>query len=206
MTMAGNGTLAETAVSGEDRHARVGGLVHAARDGSPEALGELVTEFTPMLWHAARATGLSEPDAEDVVQTVWLSLVSHLDTIRTPSALTAWLLTTTRREAWRVRAVDQKLRPVGDEWLTAIPDPGAGAEERVIVNDEMRHLWKALHGLSPRCQQLLRIVAFIPRPDYDEIAASLGMARGSIGPTRGRCLGKLREALSGVGAHDDRRE
>jgi DNA-directed RNA polymerase specialized sigma24 family protein len=179
--MAGNGTLAETGVNEEDRYARMGGLVHAARDGSPEALGELVTELTPM-------------------QTVWLSLVSHLDTIRTPAALTAWLLTTTRREAWRVRAIDHKLRPVGDEWLTAIPDPGASAEERVIVNDEMRHLWRAFHDLSPRCQQLLRIVAFIPRPDYDAVAASLGMARGSVGPTRGRCLGKLRAALRNVGA------
>jgi RNA polymerase sigma factor (sigma-70 family) len=200
VTRAGHGTLAETGVNEEDRYARMGGLVHAARDGSPEALGELVTELTPMLWHAARATGLSEPDAEDVVQTVWLSLVSHLDTIRTPAALTAWLLTTTRREAWRVRAIDHKLRPVGDEWLTAIPDPGASAEERVIVNDEMRHLWRAFHDLSPRCQQLLRIVAFIPRPDYDAVAASLGMARGSVGPTRGRCLGKLRAALRNVGA------
>lgn len=61
--------------------------------------------------------------------------------------------------------------------------------------DEQRALWEALSTLTPRCQELLRIVAFVPRPDYDLVAARLGMARGSVGPTRSRCLEKLRVAL-----------
>ena len=62
-------------------------------------------------------------------------------------------------------------------------------------DEERRELWAALAQLSPRCQQLLRIVAFVPRPDYDAVAAGLGIPRGSVGPTRGRCLAKLRAIL-----------
>jgi RNA polymerase sigma factor (sigma-70 family) len=199
MTVTDNGVLTRDHVSEDDRRARIANLVNASRHGRPEAVGELVTELSPMLWHVARASGLRESDAEDVVQTVWLSLVSHLDRIHTPSALTAWLVTTTRRESWRVRSADRREHAADDEWLTAIPDPGAGAEERAIVKDEQREVWAALRNLPQRCQELLRIVAFVPRPDYDVVAARLGMPRGSVGPTRGRCLDKLRSALCGEG-------
>jgi RNA polymerase sigma factor (sigma-70 family) len=187
-------------VSGDDERARMEGLLRDAWDGSQGALDELVSELTPMLWHVARAAGLSQPDAEDVVQTAWLNMVAHRAEIHTPVALKSWLITTTRREAWRVRAAYRKTVPADHDWLTAIPDLAAGSEERVIVKDEQRALWAALRELPPRCQELLRIVAFVPRPDYDVVAETLGMRRGSVGPTRGRCLEKLRSALYGEGA------
>src|SRR5215468_6188218 len=87
-----------------DRNARIADLVDAAREGSDDALGEIVTELSPLLWHVARAVGLSSGDAEDVLQTVWMHLVSHLDDIHNSAALGGWLVVTTRREAWRVRA------------------------------------------------------------------------------------------------------
>lgn len=166
------------------------------------ALDELIGELTPVLWHVARAAGLGREDAEDVVQTAWESLLSHLDTIREPAALAAWLVTATRREAWRVAAARRKTQPADQEWFGAIPDPRASSEDRALLAEEQRAVWAALRTLSPRCQQLLRIVAFVPRPDYDAIAAKLEMARGSVGPTRGRCLEKLRKALD-HGALDD---
>jgi RNA polymerase sigma factor (sigma-70 family) len=159
------------------------------------ALDELIGELTPVLWHVARAAGLGREDAEDVVQTAWESLLSHLDTIREPAALAAWLVTATRREAWRVAAARRKTQPADQEWFGAIPDPRASSEDRALLAEEQRAVWAALRTLPPRCQQLLRIVAFVPRPDYDAIAAKLKMARGSVGPTRGRCLEKLRAAL-----------
>ena len=159
------------------------------------ALSELIDELTPVLWHVARAAGLGREDAEDVVQTAWESLLSHLDTIREPAALAAWLVTATRREAWRVAAARRKTQPADQEWFGAIPDPRASSEDRALLAEEQRAVWAALRTLTPRCQQLLRIVAFVPRPDYDAIAAKLKMARGSVGPTRGRCLEKLRAAL-----------
>jgi len=179
-------------------------LVTARRDAAAAiAVDELVPRHTPMLWQTARAAGLTKQDAEDVVQTVWISLLSHLDTIRSPEALTAWLITATRREAWRVAAASRKTQPADRDWLLAIPDPRGDSEEHALIAEEQRTLWAALRTLSPRCQELLRIVAFVPRPDYDLVATRLGMARGSVGPTRLRCLDKLRLAL---GAGEDRKE
>jgi RNA polymerase sigma factor (sigma-70 family) len=148
------------------------------------------------LWQVARAAGLSSGDAEDVLQTVWLRLLSHLGGIRSPSALTAWLVTTTKREAWRVRNAGRRQMPTDQDWLADLPDPGPGSEEQVVVDDDRRTLWTAIGQLDRRCQELLRIIAFVPRPDYAAVAAELGMPVGSIGPTRGRCLAKLRAVLA----------
>jgi RNA polymerase sigma factor (sigma-70 family) len=159
--------------------------------------GEIVTEFSPLLWHVARAAGLSPGDAQDVLQTVWMRLIEHLDDIRTPTALAGWLVVTTRREAWRVRAAERKQIPTDQESFAELPVKGPGSEEQVVIEDQRRRLWAAIRRLSPRCQELLRIVAFVPRPDYAAVAAGLGMQIGSIGPTRGRCLAKLRALLAG---------
>ena len=166
------------------------------------ALDELIPKLTPMLWHVARAAGLRTEDAQDVVQTTWVSLLSHLDTIRAPGALTAWLVTATRREAWRVAAAGRRTLAADQRWLTDIPDPQEGLEERAVLSEEQQALWAALRTLSPRCQELMRIVAFVPRPDYDVVAARLGMAKGSIGPTRSRCLDKLHHALTAGNARN----
>jgi RNA polymerase sigma factor (sigma-70 family) len=179
-----------------DRSARIASLASAARDGSEEALGQIVTELSPLLWQVARGAGLSSGDAEDVLQTVWMRLISHLDGIRTSTALTAWLVITTRRESWRVRAAGRKQLPADQDWLAAVPDARPGSDEQVILDDQRRGLWAAIGQLSPRCQELLRIIAFVPRPDYEAVAARLGVPRGSVGPTRGRCLAKLRALLA----------
>jgi RNA polymerase sigma factor (sigma-70 family) len=179
-----------------DRGVRITRLMIAARDGSEDALGQIVTELSPLLWQVARAAGLSSGDAEDVLQTVWLRLLSHLGGIRSPSALTAWLVTTTKREAWRVRNAGRRQMPTDQDWLADLPDPGPGSEEQVVVDDDRRTLWTAIGQLDRRCQELLRIIAFVPRPDYAAVAAELGMPVGSIGPTRGRCLAKLRAVLA----------
>jgi RNA polymerase sigma factor (sigma-70 family) len=184
-------------VSQPDHSERIAGLVDAARQGSENALGQIVTELSPLLWQVARAAGLSSGDAEDVLQTVWLRLVAHLDDIHTSAALTGWLVTTTRREAWRVSAAARRQVPADTELLSALPDRGPGSEEQVISDDQRRILWAAIGQLSPRCQELLRIIAFVPRPDYAAVAVELGMPAGSIGPTRGRCLAKLRALLTG---------
>jgi RNA polymerase sigma factor (sigma-70 family) len=181
--------------SQQDRADRITALISAARQGSDDAVGELVTEFSPLLWHVARAAGLSSGDAEDVLQTVWMRLLEHLDDIRTPAALGGWLVVTTKREAWRVRAAERKQIPADQDFFAAVPDQGPGSDERAILDDRRRTLWEAIRQLSPRCQELLRIIAFVPEADYAAVAAKLGMRIGSIGPTRGRCLAKLRAEL-----------
>lgn len=182
--------------SKQDRHVRIGELLLAARAGNEDALGQIVTELSPLLWQVARAAGLSSEDAEDVVQTAWMRLVEHLNRIDTPVALTKWLVVTTRREAWEVRAAGRRQVPTDEDWLATLPDQGPGAEELAIIDDQRSALWAALGKLSSRCQELLRIMAFVPGSDYSAVATALGMARGSVGPTRGRCLARLRAILT----------
>jgi RNA polymerase sigma factor (sigma-70 family) len=179
-----------------DRNARMADLLDAAKGGSEDALGQITAELSPMLWHVARAAGLGADDAEDVVQTTWERLLSHLADIRVPQALIGWLVVTTKHEAWRIRSSGRRQRPADQEWLTALPDHAAGAEEQIVLDEQQRALWRAVGRLSAQCQELLRIVAFIPRPDYQSVSAALGMPVGSIGPTRGRCLEKIRVLLA----------
>ena len=163
--------------------------------GDAVALDELVRLMTPVLWHVARAYRLPSEVAEDVVQSTWLALVRAGSSIQEPAAVGGWLTTTTRREAWKVAKATGRGIPVEDDELARrLPDAGS-AESEVVRRDTEGRLWDAVENLSERCQALLRIVAFEHRPDYREIAADLGMPVGSIGPTRGRCLQKLRALI-----------
>jgi len=179
------------------RAARMANLLSAARAGSEDAIGQIVSELSPLLWQVARSAGLSQGDAEDVVQTAWMRLITHLDGIHDAAALTGWLVTTTKREAWRVRAAGRKQLPADQDVFADLPDQGPGSEEQVILDGQRRALWLAIGQLPRRCQELLRMIAFTPRPDYAAVATALGMPVGSVGPTRGRCLAKLRALLPG---------
>ena len=171
--------------------------------GDAVALDELVRVMTPVLWHVVRAYRLTTELAEDVVQTTWLSLVRSRASIQEPAAVGGWLTTTARREAWKVAKATGRGIPVEDDELSRrLPDEDS-AEAEVVRRDGDERLWGAVERLSERCQALLRIVAFEHRPDYTTIAANLGMPVGSIGPTRGRCLQKLRTMIEKNGDHDE---
>jgi DNA-directed RNA polymerase specialized sigma24 family protein len=97
-----------------------------------------------------------------------------------------------------VRAALKAELPVDGSAMTEMTDTAnslPAPEESVLLAERHRDVWRAVRTLPRRCQELLRVVAFVNRPDYDEIAVALGMPRGSIGPTRGRCLAKLRTLL-----------
>jgi RNA polymerase sigma factor (sigma-70 family) len=174
------------------------------RAGDHTALDDLVRSLTPVLWHVVRSYGLPSDQAEDVVQTAWLTLVRRHESIADPQAVAAWLTTTARREAWRVSKTSNLAVSLGAEVIEMrLPHHNDAASE-VVTSDEQNRLWDCVHELSPRCQRLLRIVAFDSKPDYAGIAEELGMPVGSIGPTRGRCLAKLRALLGPeIGADHD---
>jgi RNA polymerase sigma factor (sigma-70 family) len=178
-----------------DRPARLARSLERARGGEVGALDDVVRELTPLLWHVARAQGLEFADAADVVQTTWLELLRRLHEIRSPQALTAWLISTTKREAWQVNRRRRRFADADAELLDSVPDPSGELGERLIADERDRALWRHFRALSQRCRELLRIVAMVDRPDYDVVAEALGMPRGSVGPTRARCLAKLRESL-----------
>ncbi|SDG37370.1 RNA polymerase sigma factor [Microbacterium pygmaeum] len=169
------------------------------RGGDPRAMDELVRLMTPLLWHVVRAYGLDSALAEDVVQTTWLTLVRRHETIAEPQAVSGWLTMCARREAWRVGKLHRRADAVEAEDLEPHLPTQESAEQTAATDDESRRLWISVRRLDERCQRLLRIVAFEERPDYARIAKDLAMPVGSIGPTRQRCLGKLRTLLEGDG-------
>lgn len=173
------------------------------RAGDSRAMDDLVRLLTPVLWHVVRAYGLDRAAAEDVVQSTWLTLVRRHESIVDERAVAGWLTTTARREAWRVGKAHQRAMPTETVDLEPLLDPEESAEGRAEVADRDARLWRAVHGLDDRCRRLLRVIAFEERPDYARIAEDLAMPIGSIGPTRGRCLGKLRTALASEGWNGD---
>lgn len=179
-------------------------LVRAAADGDQGAWNELVDRYNGLVWSVARSHRLSTPDASDVVQTTWLRLVEHLGGLQDPERVGAWLATTARREA--LRALRHSARQTPSEELPETPtDEHLGAAMLEAERDQA--LWKAFGGLSERCQTLLRILVADPPPSYDEISGALDMPIGSIGPTRARCLERLRGLAEGEGVTaTDRRD
>lgn len=177
-------------------------LAHATA-GDQRAWDALVEQHARLLWSVARSYRLDQADAADVVQTTWLRLVEHLDRIEDPSRLVGWLVTTTRRECLRVLRRSGRERLVSaDDGTLDIVDEAAQPLDASLINDERNaELWRAFSQLPERCQRLLRIAVAMPKA-YDEVSAALGMPVGSIGPTRARCLTRLRALLDGTGLAD----
>lgn len=168
----------------------------AWREGQPGALNRLVEMLTPVLWHMVRAYGLDRQAAEDVVQTTWLALVRNADSVRDPQAVWRWITVTARREAWRLTALQRREDAVEPVVLDSVGPSAPGPEAAVVNHDTAFSLWRQVALLPERCRRLLRVIAFDDRPDYEALSAQLAMPVGSIGPTRGRCLTKLRRMLS----------
>ncbi|MFL6167186.1 MAG: RNA polymerase sigma factor [Ornithinibacter sp.] len=172
---------------------RAAAAFSAYRDGDVGAMDQLVDLLTPVLWHTARAQGVSEGVAQDAVQTAWLRLVENSEKIHDPQAVMGWLIVTVRRETWRVHKANGREDHDIDENVTdSMPDPST----LVLRREGDRVLWRHFRDLPEKCQALLRVIAFADRPDYAAVSESLKMPMGSIGPTRGRCLAKLRTALA----------
>ena len=175
------------------RSERLAEYLELAQAGEASAIDAIVRELNPLLWHVARSQGVPPSDVSDVVQNTWLELIARLAEIRTPQALTSWLVVTTKREAWRTNRRRQTTEP--DDTLADVADEAPEAATDLITDERDRVLWRTFQQLSERCRELLRIVAMVERPDYGVVGEALGMPHGSIGPTRGRCLAKLRALL-----------
>ncbi|WP_189221713.1 RNA polymerase sigma factor [Saccharothrix coeruleofusca] len=183
-------------LAGADRHAA---CVIAARAGDRRALDVLVADLTPLVWHVARGNGLDRSTAEDVVQTVWLALLRHLDRLNEPRALVGWLVVATRREAQRTWTPARREAALSDELAEQLESEYGLPEDAALVDDRDHRLWRAFGKLSQRCQELLRLTVLAGRAEYRAVAEALSIPRGSIGPTRGRCLNTLRTHLEAEG-------
>jgi RNA polymerase sigma factor (sigma-70 family) len=125
------------------------------------------------------------------VQTTWLRLVEHLDRLREPEWVGAWLATTARHEC--LRLIRRGAREVAVSDMAGFDEGSDASIDRAVLSSERDAvLWRAFGRLGERCQALLRILMADAPPSYQEVAAALGMPIGAIGPTRRRCLERLR--------------
>jgi RNA polymerase sigma factor (sigma-70 family) len=172
----------------------VTGLVTRARHGDQHAWDALVERYAPLVWSICRSYRLSRADADDVGQTVWLLLVAHLEQLREPAALPGWIATTTGRECGKARRAARKSHTAWrDLDADTIPDPRTDpADSGLLAAERHAALRQAFTCLPPGGQQLLALLIEDPPLPYAQISARLGIPVGSIGPTRRRCLQRLR--------------
>jgi RNA polymerase sigma factor (sigma-70 family) len=169
-------------------------LVTRAAEGDQNAWDEIIERYAPLVWSICRRYRLDRADADDVAQNVWLRLVEQLSALREPAALPGWLATTTQRECLRVLRVnsqaDRRNERLADEMMTAAQS--AEIEEEIIAAEWNRVLSLAFDELLPPCRQLLSMLMQEPPVPYAEISRRLGIPVGGIGPSRARCLAKMR--------------
>lgn len=179
-----------------DERDDVASLVRRAADGEAGAYDRIVERFAGLVWHIGLAHRLSPADAADVSQTVWLRLVEQLGRIREPERLGAWLASTARHECLAVLRRSQRTVTLD---LDAPDAPVIRTTDDVVdstrleASEQAVSLRAAWSRLPERCQALLSLLLADPPVSYDEISEALAMPVGSIGPTRQRCLRRLRD-------------
>lgn len=179
-------------------------LVARCRRGDASAWAALVRRYQRLVYAIVTRAGFDEHGAADVFQTVFSRLVEHLPKLAQPERLQAWIVTTAKREALRAREIGRRTvsmsREEGDEspgLEDTVADEAPLAEEQLSELQQLHRLRQGLDRLDERCRTLLLLV-FRDEDDklgYDEVARRMDMPAGSLGPTRARCLGKLRKLV-----------
>ncbi len=190
------GSPLEAADAEQPGYERDAVLVQACLDGDESAWQKLVERYGPMVYSIPRRLGLSEVDAEDVFQNVFLVAFQRLGSLRNYTSLCAWLIKITHRECLHFFKRTPEYAELADEILDAaalMPDEVELWEKRTLVR-------AALARLDPRSRALLQALFFeVVTPSYEEVAERLGVALGAIGPTRARSLKKLEVILTSMG-------
>jgi RNA polymerase sigma factor (sigma-70 family) len=172
-------------------------LLARCRADDQDAWRALVERYASLILSVPRRYGLRPQRAEDVLAEVLLALVKSLSAIRDAQSLPQWLIRTATRATWEAARKDRAhLAPDDLPPLTGAAPP----EELVAALEEEQIVREALLKVPERCRELLHLLYFAaPTPSYDEVAKRLKLPRGSLGPTRARCLEKLRPHLQGLG-------
>jgi len=172
-------------------------LILACRRGDTAAWERLLDNYERLVYSIPLNYGLSREDAADIVQLTFTSLIQRLDGLREDSRLSAWLATVARRNTWRV--IEQSRRERAEAFEATVESeapldrPGGDPLERWEL---IEWLHQGLGRLDPRCREMLTALYFAAEPpSYAEVAARMNMPIGSISPTRGRCLERLRQLL-----------
>jgi RNA polymerase sigma factor (sigma-70 family) len=171
-------------------------IVRRAAAGDMRAWDRLVDQYGRLLWAITSEFRLVESDAADVVQTTWLRLLEHIDRIEQPARVGSWLAATARHECLRSLAARKRvvLGHEDDDLVGAIAH-GPEVDEHLLADERAQVVRDALSCLPGQWQRLLQMLMADPPVPYAEISDQLGLPVGSIGPTRGRCLARLRVLL-----------
>ena len=174
-------------------------LVRACRQGDRRAWETLIQRYQRLVYSIPRRAGLDDDQTAEVFQQVWVALLAHIERIEQPERIGAWLATAARRESWR-----QSRRASGTQQLGDDEDDPAGqiADTALLPDEQFERIERqhavrqALGRIDERCRVLLTALFYQAEPpSYGELAARLNLPEGSVGPTRARCLQKLRQAL-----------
>jgi RNA polymerase sigma factor (sigma-70 family) len=174
----------------------VADLVRCAADGSRTAWDRLVDQYARLIWSITVEFKLAESDAADVAQTTWLRLLEHIDRIEYPDRVGSWLAATARNECLRSLAARKRV-VLGHEEVELQNTVAHGPEidERLLADERDQVVRDAMSHLPRRWQRLLEMLMADPPVSYADISDELELPIGSIGPTRGRCLARLRVLL-----------
>jgi RNA polymerase sigma factor (sigma-70 family) len=177
-------------------------LVSECRNGSKRAWEVFVRRFQRLIYTVPRRAGLSDEQAADVFQIVFSKAFEHLESITQPDRIQAWLVTTAKRESLALLRDRRSTVSIGEPEeeggeVYDVPDENPLPEELLESLQLQHELHEAVKLLDPKSQEFVKLVFLQDEPlPYSEIAARLGISEGSIGPTRTRCLEKLRSALN----------
>ncbi len=181
--------IEEMATPGTDQD-----LWNNVRAGDSAAWRQLVERYQALVYTVAVRSGLSMSDAADCFQQTWVALYENRNRIQDPARLSAWLVTTAKREAMRLRK--RSLSETSDDAIADETDPNPLPDEELIQLEKQAQLERALAELDPRCRQVVDAFFFAPEAQsYEQLAATLGVAANSLGPVRHRCLERLKQIL-----------
>ncbi len=181
-------------------------LIQRCRAGEAAAWSTLVRRYQRLIYTVPRRAGLDDGAAADVFQTCFQRLFEHLDRLDDATRVRAWLVTTAKRETLRLleRARRMPLAEAAgadhdgaaEDPLAQVADPAPLQDAQLAALQEHDRLRQAVDRLDPRARQFIELLFLQDEPlPYSEIAARLGIPEGSIGPTRARCLAKLRKLM-----------
>jgi RNA polymerase sigma factor (sigma-70 family) len=170
-------------------------LIQACQRGDSGAWEAIVRKYSRLVYSIALKCGVGSEEAEDVLQAVFLSLLRSIDRLERHDTLIPWLVTSARRQSWKAAQEADRRSRGSDEGLESIENPGSADEDLVLLERQIQ-VRQTLERIDERCRRLLEILFYEdPPPGYAEIARTMKMPVPSIGPTRLRCLDKLRRKL-----------
>lgn len=180
-------------------------VVAAAARGDQSAWNDIVDRYSPLLVGVLRQCRLTAAETEDVAQTVWLRLVEHLDTLGDAHALSRWIVTTGRHEAWRQASTGRRVQvwdPASGEW----PSDADLPREALLRGERQHALLAGMAELGSRDRHLLLLLMEDPPPSSSEISRRTGIPVGGIGVSRARASAELRRTQAIRAIETDRPE